>query len=113
MVAKIIDSIVYFVGVSSIGIMTLLWDKNIYLYNSANKNVRKIYRMKYGLIPQEPIYQELNNKKLIWENIKNENSKELEINSIFNIDDIRINVNINDGKNDSNNISLLNKVINN
>jgi len=116
MVSNIIDSFVYAVGVSTIGIALFKWDKKFYVYNSSVKTYRKVYNLKYGLIPEIPYYQKMN-KYLEWEtvsdkehkNIKKDGTEEdFDNNFLFELNDLQVSLTVNKTKTEG--IKILNNI---
>jgi hypothetical protein len=108
MVSKIIDSVVYLVGITSLTFVTLCWDRHIYIYDKNDQLCRKVYKMNYGIIPDKPVYQTLNVKKFEWENSKNKNDH-IKIDNIMSIDILKVSINIDNNKNKG--ISILNNIV--
>lgn len=82
--SKLIDTTIYIAGLGACGFLALKWDKNLYIYNNAKRNLRKVISMKYGILPQPSYYQKLNTNTYNWENINDiEETRLKNINILF------------------------------
>jgi hypothetical protein len=108
MVSKLMDSIIYMSGAFTIGVLTFLWDKRIKIYDPNWRTTpiyRKVIFFKYGILPQEAIYQK-SYDKLNWINTEEQDIKQLRNKPDLNfklddIDKMKITLSINEDKGNS------------
>jgi hypothetical protein len=105
MIINLVDKVFYFTGLATFSCLVLFWNKKLTWYqeNDNSESYRKIIFFKYGIFPENVIYQKSKNSSCDWKIITEEEYRKDKKAPTFDFNPSEFNIDINLTSSKSNN----------